>query len=196
MEVLKERYTITELSDMLQLTDHALRYYEKEFELTVPKDERGRRYYTAELANTMYKVKVMRTEGLEIKAIKKILQEESAFVMPQASPDTTPPALIIPDNKEYEAMQLIFTEIGKQLTKELSFEIDSAREHLTREISKSKLELGACVENGMRRLENKMEKHYQEVDKALGDWRSKKGRYSLMAFFARLFGRRYNQVSR
>ncbi|HEX2945459.1 MAG TPA: MerR family transcriptional regulator [Clostridia bacterium] len=193
MEVLKERYTITELSDMLQLTDHALRFYEKEFELTVPKDERGRRYYTADLANTMYKVKVMRSEGLEIKAIKKILQDESAFVMPQAAPDADPPALIIPDNKEYEAIQLIFSEIGKQLTKELSFEIDSAREHLSREITKSKLELGACVENGMRRLENKMEKHYQEVDKALGDWRNKKGRHSIRAFFVRLFRR--NRIS-
>ena len=189
MEVLKERYTITELSEMLQLTDHALRFYEKEFELTVPKDERGRRYYTADLANMMYKIKVMRSEGLEIKAIRKILQDESAFVIPQAAPDASPSALTVPDNKEYEAIQLIFNEIGKQLTKELSFEIDSAREHLSREISKSKLELGACMENGMRRLENKMEKHYQEVDKALGDWRNKKGRHSPRAFFARLFRR-------
>ncbi|HWT76264.1 MAG TPA: MerR family transcriptional regulator [Mobilitalea sp.] len=195
MEVLKERYTITELSDMLQLTDHALRFYEKEFELTVPKDERGRRYYTADLANMMYKIKVMRSEGLEIKAVKKILQDESAFVMPQAAPDTNPSALTVPDNKEYEAIQLIFSEIGKQLTKEISYEIDSAREHLSREISKSKLELGACVENGMRRLENKMEKHYQEVDKALGDWRKKKGRHSFSAFFSRLFRRRYNQLN-
>lgn len=194
MEVLKERYTITELSEMLQLTDHALRFYEKEFELTVPKDERGRRYYTADLANTMYKIKVMRSEGLEIKAIKKILQDESAFVMPDAAPDTAPSALTIPDSKEYEALQLIFSEVGKQLSKELSFEIDSAREHLSREITKSKLELGACVENSMRRLESKMEKHYQEVDKALGDWRNKRGRHSVKAFFSRIFRR--NGLSR
>ncbi|HPP36165.1 MAG TPA: MerR family transcriptional regulator, partial [Clostridiales bacterium] len=49
MEVLKERYSITELSEMLQLSDHTLRFYEKECELEVPKDERGRRYYTTEL---------------------------------------------------------------------------------------------------------------------------------------------------
>ena len=29
MEVLKERYSITELSKELNITDHALRYYEK-----------------------------------------------------------------------------------------------------------------------------------------------------------------------
>lgn len=80
MEILKEKYSITELSEMLQLTDHCLRFYEKELELTIPKDDRGRRYYTAEMANIMYKIKVMRSEGLEIKAIKKILQDECLFV--------------------------------------------------------------------------------------------------------------------
>ena len=37
MEVLKERYSITELSEMLQLSDHTLRFYEKECELNIRK---------------------------------------------------------------------------------------------------------------------------------------------------------------
>jgi len=71
VEVIKDRYSITELSGYLNVTDHTLRYYEREFNLYVPKDKRGRRYYTPELANIMYKIKTMRDEGLEIKAIKK-----------------------------------------------------------------------------------------------------------------------------
>jgi DNA-binding transcriptional MerR regulator len=76
MEILKDRYSITELSERLKVTDHALRYYEKEFCLEIPKDSRGRRYYTTELANVMYQIKNMRDQGLEIKAIRKILQSE------------------------------------------------------------------------------------------------------------------------
>lgn len=82
MEVLKDRYSITELSKCLKVTDHALRYYEREFNMTVPKDRRGRRYYTPELANIMYKIKAMRDEGLEIKAIKKVLESENIISNP------------------------------------------------------------------------------------------------------------------
>jgi hypothetical protein len=61
----------------------------------------------------------------------------------------------------------------EQLTISISSEVLSAREYLVREINHSKLELGACVENSARKLENKMDKHFQEVDKALGVWREK-----------------------
>ena len=185
MEILKEKYSITELSEILQLTDHALRFYEKEFGLNIPKDERGRRYYTAAMANIMYKIKVMRNEGLEIKAIKKILQEDDPGEPEGLLPDHRPTSLAAAENKEYERIQAFFIEFGKQLTQDLSIEIASTKEHLSREIYKSKLELGACVENGMRRLENKMEKHYQDVDRALGTWRAKNRRN----FFKRWFSR-------
>ena len=88
MEVLKDRYSITELSKCLKVTDHALRYYEREFNMTVPKDRRGRRYYTPELANIMYKIKAMRDEGLEIKAIKR-------FLSPRILSATSPVVAII-----------------------------------------------------------------------------------------------------
>lgn len=192
MEVLKERYSITELSEMLQLTDHALRFYEKEFELPVPKDERGRRYYTAEMANIMYKIKVMRSEGLEIRAIKKILQQDFVFESPRVLPEANSSSLAVATGKEHEAMQVFFNEFGKQLSRELSYEIETVREHLAKEIARSKLELGACVENGFRRLENKMEKHYEEVDRALGRWREKNKKRSLGGFLPAIFRRRRN----
>ena len=186
MEILKEKYTITELSEILQITDHALRFYEKEFGLAIPKDERGRRYYTTDMANTMYKIKVMRNEGLEIKAIKKILQEDCIFEPVQIAPDEHSVSLTTSINADNEAMQLFFNEFGQKLTHEISAEILTAKEYLSKEIYKSKLELGACVENGMRKLENKMDKHYQEVDKALGNWRDKNKKSALKRFFSRL----------
>jgi DNA-binding transcriptional MerR regulator len=74
MQIIKERYSITELSEELKTTDHTLRFYEKEFGLKIPKDKRGRRFYNSPHANIMYKIKCMRDEGLEIKAIKKIIE--------------------------------------------------------------------------------------------------------------------------
>lgn len=173
MEILKDKYSITELSEILQLTDHTLRFYEKEFGLVVPKDDRGRRYYTTDLANLMYKIKIMRSEGLEIKAIKRILKEDPQIPPFQNVCDEEICTLTVPDNKEHEKMQMFFKEIGRQLTQEISVEIATAKDHLSKEIYKSKQELGACVENSARRLESKMEKHYWEVDRALGLWREK-----------------------
>lgn len=192
MDVLKERYSITELSEMLQITDHALRFYEKELELPIPKDVRGRRYYTAELANIMYKIKVMRSEGLEIKAIKKILQQDFVFESPGVLPEANSSSLVAAGEKGHESMQLFFHEFGKQLTRDLAFEMETVREHLAKEITRSKLELGACVENGLRRLENKMEKHYEEVDRKLGRWREKHKKKSLGGFLSNIFRRRRN----
>lgn len=176
MEILKEKYSITELSGILQLTDHALRYYEKEFGLNVPKDGRGRRFYTTDLANIMFQIKTMRSEGLEIKAIKNILQSEDIIKEPppvvtnETTTDIVSAASQAGGLKEITAF---FNEFKEQLTNELSNEILTTRDHLSKEITKSKLELGACVENGMRRLEAKMERHFLDVDRALGIWREK-----------------------
>lgn len=175
MEILKEKYSITELSEILHVTDHALRFYEKEFGFYVPKDSRGRRFYTSELANLMFKIKTMRDDGLELKAIRKILLSDDSFrEPPPVVADEKTEALARTGQNEAGAdIKAFFQEFREQLSADFTAEIATSREQLAKEISKSKLELGACVENGMRRLEAKMERHFQEVDRALGVWREK-----------------------
>src|SRR5690606_37766623 len=187
MEVLKERYSITELGEMLQLSDHTLRFYEKECELEVPKDERGRRYYTPELANTMYKIKLMRSEGLELKAIKKILQQDRMFFPPPAADDTTT-SLAPPAGREIASVQAILDEIGRRLAKKISYELDSTREHLSREIAKSKVEICAGVENSIGMHKKRMEKQYEEVDRAQLGWRKRNTGNTIKRMYNRIFG--------
>ena len=183
MEILKEKYSITELSESLKVTDHALRFYEKEFNLNIPKDTRGRRYYTTELANVMYQIKNMRDEGLEIKAIKKILANEGYINETNSvgfiTPDEQLPAVV-----GQGCTQLSSNELGvilealngmkDHLYSSVSTEFSATREYFSKEITRSKLELGACVENSSRKLELKLDRHFQEVDRALSMWREKK----------------------
>lgn len=174
MEVLKEKYSITELSEILHVTDHALRFYEKEFGFYVPKDSRGRRYYTSSLVNLMFKIKAMRDDGLELKAIKKILLSDESFrEPPPVVADDGAEAIAVTASHGDNDIRAFFQEFRDQLTSDFSAEIAASREQLAKEINQSKLELGACVENGMRRLESRMEKHFVEVDRALGLWREK-----------------------
>lgn len=175
MEILKEKYSITELSERLGITDHALRYYEKEFNLDIPKDERGRRYYNPEHANVMFQIKSMRDEGLEIKAIKKILQSENVIKEPPPVVMDESTTSIVPVNQIDTAIELkqYFDDFKDHITNSISMEVGSAREQLSKELTKTKLELGACVENSVRKLEAKMEKHFSEVDQSIGMWREK-----------------------
>jgi len=187
MEILKDRYSITELSQWLGTTDHTLRYYEKEFGLNIPKDERGRRYYTPELANLMYKIKMMRNDGLQIKAIRKILEADGTIgEPPPVVTDNVQTSLVV--SKPYDSARDImyfFEDFKEQITARVSAEVNLAKEYLFLEIKKSKLELGACVENSMRKLESKMEKHFIEVDRAIGLWRERNKRN----FFQKIFDR-------
>lgn len=184
MEVLKDWYSITELSKCLKVTDHALRYYEREFNMTVPKDRRGRRYYTPELANIMYKIKAMRDEGLEIKAIKKVLESENIISNPPPvveQNNIVPATAVKPDNNSIE-INRFFQELGEQLSNNFSLELESTKEHVVNEINKTKLELGACFENNVRKLESKLDKHFDNVDRSIGMWRER----NKVGFFKRL----------
>jgi DNA-binding transcriptional MerR regulator len=184
MEILKERYSITELSERLNITDHALRYYEKEFKMNIPKDERGRRYYTPDLANMMYQIKAMRDEGLEIKAIKKIMQSEYMVNEPPAVVVDNKTDTLVPNTQtnNYIEIKQFFDEFKEQIACSVSQEVNSAREHLSKEMTKSKLELGASFENSIRKLECKMERHFSQVDQSLSSWRER-NRYGIVTRF-------------
>lgn len=182
MDILKSKYSITELSEALNITDHTLRFYEKEFGLNIPKDSRGRRYYTTEYANLMYQIKGMRDQGLELKAIRKILENENIIGTQINSIEINGgqlPAVIKSasnnlSTSEFNLIMDALNNIKEQLLNSVSTEIYSSREHLSKEIYKSKLELGACVENSSRKLEFKLDRHFQEVDRSLSNWRERK----------------------
>lgn len=193
MEIMKDRFSITELSERLQITDHALRYYEKEFCIIIPKDDRGRRYYTPELANLMYQIKNMRDEGLEIKSIKKVLIENNvipALVSIDASMPAVQQVSSVPVLDLSEIRSFI-DEIKTQLSLNVSSEVSAAKEQITdqitKELTKTKLELGACVENNMRKLETKMEKHFVDVDNSISLWRERSSKGIIKRLFYAVF---------
>jgi DNA-binding transcriptional MerR regulator len=133
----------------------------------------------------MYQIKAMRDQGLEIKAIRKILETQSILEEPiPVMLDEDSKSLIKIENPGISSdIKVFFDDFKEQLVISVAAEVGSAKEYLSKEINKSKLELGACVENSARKLEYKMDKHFSEVDRSLGIWREKKKR----GFFKNLF---------
>lgn len=70
------RYMISDAASIVAVESHVLRYWEDELELTVPRNELGHRYYTQENVDQFLRIKQLKEEGYQLKAIKIILQQE------------------------------------------------------------------------------------------------------------------------
>ena len=70
------RYMISDAANIVAVESHVLRYWEDELELTVPRNEMGHRYYTQENVDEFLRIKQLKEEGYQLKAIKIILQQE------------------------------------------------------------------------------------------------------------------------
>ena len=197
LEFTKNKYSITELSEHLNITDHTLRYYEKEFDLFVPKDERGRRYYTPEIVNTIFQIKSMRNEGLVIKAIKNIIQSKNQTNKSFDDITNELPQLTINNSIENNSennviLEKALLEINQFinnfkdiLTANIVSEITSSKETVIKEINKSKLELSASFENKIRKLESKVDSGFENINILIGNYKIRKK----PSLFSRFFNR-------
>lgn len=70
------RYMISDAANIVAVESHVLRYWEDELELAVPRNEMGHRYYTQENVDQFLRIKQLKEEGYQLKAIKILLQQE------------------------------------------------------------------------------------------------------------------------
>ena len=70
------RYMISDAANIVAVESHVLRYWEDELELTVPRNELGHRYYTQENVDQFLRIKQLKEEGYQLKAIKMLLHQE------------------------------------------------------------------------------------------------------------------------
>ena len=73
----KGRYMISDAAAMAGVESHVLRYWEEELDLTIPRNEMGHRYYTRENIQEFQKIKQLKEQGYQLKAIRFILHNGS-----------------------------------------------------------------------------------------------------------------------
>ena len=69
----KVRYMISDAAGLVNVEAHVLRYWEEELELTIPRNEMGHRYYTKENIQQFLKIKELKEQGYQLKAIKMVI---------------------------------------------------------------------------------------------------------------------------
>lgn len=76
METKQEMLLISEAAKQVKVETHVLRYWEEELQLPIKRNEMGHRYYTMEDVSRFRKIKMLKEQGLQLKAIKSVLKNE------------------------------------------------------------------------------------------------------------------------
>lgn len=69
----KTIYYISEAAKKVQVESHVLRYWEDELKLPIKRNEMGHRYYTEQDIEQLRQIKVLKEQGLQLKAIRTVL---------------------------------------------------------------------------------------------------------------------------
>lgn len=110
---LNHEYTISEVSEITGYAPHVLRYYEKEFEIEVPRNNSNHRYFTYKEIELIQYIKTLQDKGFTNKQIKLIIQSPEIMINNQETTDVVP----VDDNIYFDTYQLA-KEISTTLEEE------------------------------------------------------------------------------
>lgn len=90
--VTEKQFKISEMTKLIQVEAHVLRYWEEELQLPIKRNELGHRYYTQDDVERFCQIKKLKEKGIQLKGIRSMLdlpQESVAVKLPAAGCVTT-----------------------------------------------------------------------------------------------------------
>lgn len=76
-------YMISDAAKNVKVEAHVLRYWEEELKLPVKRNEMGHRFYTEEDIKLFQRIKELKEQGLQLKAIRNLLAREREMQDPE-----------------------------------------------------------------------------------------------------------------
>lgn len=174
----EQRYLISDAARMVAVEAHVLRYWEEELELPIGRTELGHRYYTRENIETFQNIKKLKEDGLQLKAIKAVLQKGKSFAQTEQT------SLQAMENNAQKLQQ--FQELVEGIVEKV--------------VKENNAELQKCVEESLAKetdyllhmQEKREEERFRRLDEAIRA-HQKNQHYVAAAkergFFGRLFKR-------
>ncbi len=180
----KVRYMISDAADMVHVETHVLRYWEEELELAIPRNEMGHRYYTRENIKDFQRIKELKDQGYQLKAIRIILHTGKApeGVLPmERAKGVELPALGF--ENALNTQQLSADERMSQFRELMSDIVGHAIAQNNEELSQT---IGRDVQERvlkemnylMREQDNAQEERYRKLDAAIRGTVKKKSLFS------------------
>ena len=106
MDIINEVYSIKEVSEITGFKPHVIRYYDKEFELNIPRNESNRRYFTYKELEKLRYIKTLQTKGLTNTQVKQVLKSPEVILNEGDQTSSTQETAVAVANSE---KQLSFT---------------------------------------------------------------------------------------
>ena len=193
MKQTEKIYMISDAAKQVQVESHVLRYWEEELQMPAKRNEMGHRYYTEEDIKQFRKIKELKEQGLQLKAIRHMLKSGNLqmVVMPQTPeevemdmgkrhvvmvkkgeflPVNEHPAAVQEESREQKSLRL------QQLLRDMIVEaVQSSNQELCREVKESLLkeldyQFRLQEEKEDIREEERIgrqEEHYRQIDELL-----------------------------
>lgn len=189
MEQAEKIFMISDAARQVQVEAHVLRYWEEELDVPAKRNEMGHRYYTEEDIKQFQKIKELKEQGLQLKAIRHILKNggfqsdvgkrhvlmvKKGEILPVTEGNIT----VQEESREQKNIRL------QQLLKEMIVEaVHSSNEELCREVKESLLkeldyQFRLLEEREDAREEERLsqqEEHFRQIDELLRN-RNKRGK--------------------
>jgi len=177
MEI-EERQSINQVAAQLDISPSTLRKYEEDYQLIFPRDELNRRYFTDKEIQVLKNILAMKHEGLNIFAIKKILEKSVDLKeqKEQAMELMTIDRLTAADFKEFLATNIaqIIAEKEQQIAEQYQARMDKMEQDFTAKLDNIGEEL--ILQGQQQKDENQKLMDYLEKSRRRG-------------FFARVFNK-------
>lgn len=175
MEDAEVMISIGEMAERFNTTIQTIRWYEKELNLNIPRNELGQRIFGKAEIELFEKIFFLKEQGLNLKAIKKILENNDIIEQ------TSQTDIVAKDNSTEIALYNNFIDymeaFKSQLIDEIRQENVQSRMYIINTINDIKTEIAAT----------NME--FDKVDKFIEEWRQKQKGSQKKSILARIFSK-------
>lgn len=176
----KVRYMISDAANIVNVESHVLRYWEDELELNIPRNEMGHRYYTQENIQEFQRIKELKEQGYQLKAIRMIVHNAPTDTLAEELPIVAESRQSILDNTDKMAQ---FTELMTQIVgaalaannRDLSRNIsEEVGKQVLKEMNYLMREREEQEEERFRKLDAAIRGNLREKEEQRGFWKKKK----------------------
>ena len=182
----EKQYKISEMTKLINVEAHVLRYWEEELQLPIKRNDLGHRYYTEDDRELFLRVKQLKEKGIQLKGIRSILElpqeEDNGLIgvkLPQVS---TKQMLPFSDNKEEKSyrLQMLLKGLIQEAVEESNEKLaEDIKECLVKELDYQFRVASEEEEQHRKAYMKQQEEYFQKLDEMIqGSRHMKKKRAS------------------
>lgn len=172
----QEYYMISDAAKMVEVETHVLRYWEEELNIPITRNEQGHRLYSEENISQFCKIKHWKEQGLQLKAIRLMLNEDGKLAVPQSvvqealTAESCAPPSVPEEEKETKSLrlQMLLHGLISQAVRENNGELlREVRETVQKELDYQFRMQEELAEVREKKRAEKEEEHYRKLDELL-----------------------------